>query len=87
MSLNGPYLPVSRAGTVAIAVCPRCRLKIQYDDLIQDPNDKNWYCSECIDLYDPYRLPARQAEDISLRHPRTEDDLDIPGGVPAVIPN
>jgi hypothetical protein len=71
------YLPVNLDGNkVSIAICPRCCMKIQYDDLRQDPNNLNWYCAECVDLYDPWRLPARKTEDISLRHPRPDTELE-----------
>jgi hypothetical protein len=71
----GLYLPISTKGHVAIAICPRCRKKIQYDDLVQDPNDKQDYCADCVDEYDPYRLPARRTEDISLKNPSTDEEL------------
>lgn len=70
------YLPVRKSGSAAIAVCPRCQMKIYYDDLVQDPNNQQWYCAECVDLYDPYRLPARKPEDITLQHPRPDVDLE-----------
>lgn len=69
------YLPVNLKGSAAIAICYRCARKVQYDELRKDPNNNNYYCRECVDLYDPWRLPARQAEDISLQHPRPDEDL------------
>jgi len=69
------YLPVRAKGTVAIAVCFRCQKKVHYDALRQDPNNKQYYCGECVDLYDPWRLPARRPEDISLQHPRPDEEL------------
>jgi NAD-dependent SIR2 family protein deacetylase len=69
------YLPVNLKGTAAIAICPRCRFKVQYGDLVQDPNTKLWVCPDCKDVYDPWRLPARLPEKISLDHPRRDDDL------------
>ncbi len=70
------YLPINLQGSAAIAICSRCQRKVQYVDLKQDPNNMNWYCSECVDLYDPWRLPARRAEDISLQHPRPDVELE-----------
>jgi len=70
------YLPVNLKGSAAIAVCPRCQKKIQYDQLRRDPNNSNYYCPECVDLYDPWRLPARRTEDISLQHPRPDVELE-----------
>lgn len=73
--MSNLYLPVNKNGTAAIAVCPRCKFKVQYVDLRQDPNNKNWYCKDCVDAYDPWRLPARNPEDITLQHPRKDEDL------------
>jgi hypothetical protein len=70
------YLPVNAHGSVAIAICPRCQKKVQYAALKQDPNNQNWYCAECVDLYDPWKLPARRPEDISLQHPRPDTELE-----------
>ncbi len=52
--------------------------KVQYDDLRQDPNTKVWVCESCVDLYDPWRLPARNPENISLDHPRPDSDMGFP---------
>ena len=69
------YLPINRRGSVAIAVCFRCQMKVQYNELRRDPNNNNFYCPKCIDIYDPWRLPARKTEDISLKHPRPDEEL------------
>lgn len=75
------YLPVRTKGSAAIAICGRCQQKVYYDQLTQDPNNHNWYCPECVDIYDPWRLAARKAEDISLQHPRPDtavsDESDV----------
>ena len=75
------YLPVRAKGSVAIAICLRCQKKVHYDSLTQDPNNKNYYCPECVDIYDPWRLPARKAENISLEHPYPDTPLDAEGDV------
>lgn len=69
------FLPVRTKGTAAIAVCPRCQKKIYYDELKRDPNNGNYYCGDCVDIYDPWRLPARATENISLQHPRPDVEL------------
>lgn len=71
----GRYLPVNAKGTVAIATCARCSTKTQYDELVKDPNNGLWVCTACQDIYDPWRLPARKSEDISLQHPRPDVEL------------
>lgn len=69
------YLPVKASGSQAIAICYRCQRKVYHDQLKQDPNNKNWYCNECVDLYDPYRLPPKAPDAISLSHPRPDVEL------------
>ena len=69
------YMPVKAHGSVALAICPRCQRKVYQDDLRQDPNNKNWYCAECVDVKDPWTLPARRPEDISVAHPRPDVEL------------
>lgn len=71
------FLPARRSSPVAVACCARCNFKVQYADLVQDPNNQLWVCKECCDLLDPYRLSARQAEDISLQHPRPDTALEM----------
>lgn len=72
----GLYLQVKTNGSAAIAICPRCQRKCYYDELVGDPNNKQFYCQDCVDVLDPWRLPARQAEDITLRHPRPDTELE-----------
>jgi hypothetical protein len=51
-------------------------MKIYSGELVKDPNNNNMYCKDCADLYDPWRLPARQAEDIKLAYPRPDVGLE-----------
>ena len=70
------YLPPKGSGHVAITVCGRCNLKVYYDDLVEDRNVPGlWVCTDCCDEKDPYKLPARRTEDITLRHPRPDEEL------------
>lgn len=75
--MSGRYLPVRPRGSAAIAVCPRCAKKVYYDALQKDPNNGNYYCKGCVDALDPWRLPARQPEDITLQHPRPDTQLTL----------
>ena len=69
------FKSIKLKGKTSLAICSRCSTKVYYDDLVRDPNTHGWYCPECIDVLDPYRLPARGSEDISLRHPRIQEEL------------
>jgi hypothetical protein len=62
---------------LSIAICDRCKMKRAYSDLRPDGNiPAIRVCSEgCSDQFDPYRLPARQSEKISLRFPRPDADI------------
>lgn len=61
---------------LAIAICGRCGQKFPYDDLREDPNFPGLYvCPDDLDQFDPYRLPARQTENITLEHPRPDIPL------------
>lgn len=77
-------LPIS-GGVAAVAICPRCHFKVQYDSLRQDPNTKVWVCEQCVDIYDPWRLPARAPENITLEHPRSEQALQDGVEAPVLV--
>jgi len=70
------FLAPSVHGHVAIALCARCNFRLPYDKLVQDPDTKLWVCRKCQDDPDPWRLPARRTEDISLQHPRPDVEID-----------
>ena len=71
------FLDTRGRSTVAIAICGRCSRKFPYDELMPDPNYPGLrVCKDDLDDYDPYRLPARQTENISLRFPRPDTPLE-----------
>lgn len=71
------FLDTHGNATLSIAICDRCRMKRAYDDMSPDPNFPGLrVCSQgCKDNFDPYRLPARQTEKISIRFPRPDADI------------
>jgi hypothetical protein len=62
---------------LSIAICDRCHMKRPYTDMRPDGNIPALrVCSDaCSDQFDPYRLPARQPEKISIRFPRPDEDI------------
>jgi hypothetical protein len=72
------FLDTRGRATLAIAICGRCSRKLPYDALRSDPNIPGLrVCGDgCADQYDPYRLPARQTENITLRFPRPDTPLN-----------
>lgn len=58
--------PRGRA-TYGIGICGRCSRKLPLDQLHSDPNSPGlMVCEKDLDVLDPYRLPARETEDITL---------------------
>jgi hypothetical protein len=77
------FLNTEGLATIAISVCDRCKMKRPHAEMRPDPNFPGLrVCDQgCADQKDPYRLPARQTEKITIRFPRPDlalDNLDTP---------
>jgi hypothetical protein len=78
------YLSTRGKTTLGIGLCGRCSRKFSLDDLYSDPNSPGlMVCAVDRDEYDPYRLPARQPDNIVL--PFTRPDTPIPTNPAGVI--
>lgn len=67
------YLDTRGNSVLSVAVCDRCNRKFAYTELQPDPNFPGMrVCKDDLDQFDPWRLPARQTENIALRHPRPD---------------
>ena len=91
------YLNTLGNSSVAIGICGRCSLKFPIVELSPDPNSPglmvcgtpgqmtgrgSWIGGTgCADMLDPYRLPPRETEDITVRMPRPDTRLPSPGYV------
>jgi hypothetical protein len=66
---------------IAIAVCDRCKMKRPHAVMRNDPNFPGLrVCNEgCADELDPYRLPARKTERITIRFPRPDVSVAVTG--------
>lgn len=68
----------SGKSTYGIGICARCSRKMSLEDLMSDPNYPGLFvCEIDRDQFDPYRLPARQPEQIFLFHPRPDTDIAL----------
>ena len=57
----------SGRSTYGLGLCARCSRKMSIEDLFPDPNAPGlMVCLDDLDELDPYRLPARQTEQINL---------------------
>lgn len=73
------YLDTRGMTIVAIGICDRCKMKRSLTQLVSDPNAPGLrVCQDrCVDLFDPWRLPARATENITLRYPRPDVPLTV----------
>lgn len=71
------FLDTLGNSVLSVAICDRCKRKVAYTDIRPDGNIPGIrVCGDgCSDQFDPYRLPARQSEKISLRFPRPDADI------------
>lgn len=70
------YLDTRGESILSVAICDRCRRKFPYSQLKPDPNFPGMrVCEADLDQFDPWRLPARQTENIALRFPRPDTNV------------
>ena len=71
------FLDTTGNASLAIFICDRCRMKRAIDEAQPDPNFPGLsVCRQgCADEKDPYRLPARKTEKITLKFPRPDAQL------------
>lgn len=77
------FIDPSGRSTFGLGTCARCWRKFSLEDLYSDPNSPGLkVCLDDLDNYDPYRLPARRTEDVTLRFYRPDEDLTPGGPIP-----
>lgn len=79
--------PRGRA-TYGVGLCGRCGLKFSTDDLYDDPNYpgiKVCIKNHDMDDYDPYRLPPREPDQITLEFVRPDFPV-VPTSLPPTVP-
>ena len=70
------FLDTTGRKTLAIGICDRCSCKFPIEELFSDPNTPGLkVCRADLDNYDPYRLPARKTENITLTFVRPDVPL------------
>jgi hypothetical protein len=82
------FLNTEGNASLAIFICDRCKMKRAIVEAQPDPNFPGLkVCQQgCADDKDPYRLPARKTEKITLQFPRpdvsvaVEDNNLVTGG-------
>jgi hypothetical protein len=77
------WLDTRGRSTLGIGLCARCSRKMSLDELFSDPNSPGLrVCREDLDQLDPYRLPPRQPDQITLPFVRPDSPLNTnPAGL------
>lgn len=74
------YIDTRGYPNLAIGICGRCSRKFPLALLVPDGNVPGLrVCPEDRDVLDPWRLPAREAERITVDYPRPDVPVDSPG--------
>ena len=73
------FLNTEGNASLAIFICDRCKMKRAIDEAMPEPNFPGLrVCQQgCADEKDPYRLPARKTERITLRFPRPDVSVAV----------
>jgi hypothetical protein len=73
------FLDTTGNAVIAIFICDRCRFKRPIIEAMPDPNFPGLkVCQQgCADQKDPYRLPARKTERITLQFPRPDVSVAV----------
>lgn len=68
------FLDTTGNASIAIFICDRCKMKRPIIEAMPDPNFPGLKVCQrgCADEKDPYRLPARKTERITLQYPRPD---------------
>lgn len=77
------FLDPTGKTTYGLGICARCQQKFFLEDLYSDPNSPGLkVCLDDMDQYDPYRLPPRQPDKITLPFYRPDEPLSSGGPIP-----
>lgn len=70
------YIDTRGRQYLAVGTCDRCKRKFPIEELWSDRNSPHLkVCRADLDDFDPYRLPSRHSDQITLRYPRPDEPL------------
>ena len=76
--MPGLFLDTRGNPTLGIGLCDRCGFKFPLGELYADPNYPGLKVDKrCLDVLDPYRLPAHETENVTLTFVRPETPIDV----------
>jgi hypothetical protein len=70
------FLDTRGNASLGIAICDRCKMKFPIGDLYPDPNIPGLrVCEKDMDDFDPWRLPARESDQLVLAFVRPDSPI------------
>ena len=82
------FLDTRGRTTLGIGICARCSCKMSLEELAPDPNAPGLMCCrDDLDQLDPWRLPARPDDKITLEFCRPDLQLTTEGPSPILFAN
>ena len=67
-------------------ICDRCKMIKRFSEMVEDEDKQGlWVCRDCSDQIDPWKLPPRESEDVTIPHPRPDSFEGSP--TPPLIPS
>jgi hypothetical protein len=71
------FIDPTGKSSFGIAICDRCKRKFSLEDLSPDMNNPGlMVCDADNDEFDPYKLPERESETITLEFTRPDERID-----------
>lgn len=82
----GKFLDTRGEAVLSPYICDRCKIRGRFSDMVEDGDKPGLFVHKdgCSDRLDPWKLPARSSEDVSVPSPRP--DSFVGSGGPELIP-
>lgn len=72
----GRFLDTRGEQVLSPYICDRCRMIKAFSEMQEDEDRQGlWVCKGCSDQLDPWKLPPRESEDVTIPHPRPDTEL------------
>lgn len=59
-------------------ICDRCSLRGKFSEMVNDPDTNLWVHRDCADESDPWRLPPRVSDNVTVPNPRRDVNIADP---------
>lgn len=74
------FIDTTGQPTLGLGICARCKRAFPLAELVDDPNVRGLkVCLLDADEFDPWRLPARLPETVTLPFTRPDEPIRVPG--------